>query len=78
LRECACVRVTTRAHVFAVPSRVHTNARMVCACDIHHIATALSYPRCELRVRARTRVLGTIEYTIEKRVTLERNIEQNV
>ena len=47
-------------------------------CDIHHFATALSYPRCEWRVRARTHVLSTIEYTIEKRVTLERNKERNV
>jgi hypothetical protein len=32
----------------------------------------------QVRVRAHTRVLSTIEYTIEKRVTLERNNEWNV
>jgi hypothetical protein len=26
------------------------------ACDIHHFAQALSYPRCEVRARARMRV----------------------
>jgi hypothetical protein len=63
----------TRSHVVRGSWMVRAPARTPSACDIHHFATALSYPPCELRARARTHVLSTIEYTIEKRVTLERN-----
>ena len=78
-RTRTCMRAVPRARMRSRLVRVaRATARIACACDIHHFATVLSYPRCELRaMRAYTRAQHDRVHDREAGKT-ERNNEPNV